>query len=301
MSEHVSITVYGASDDLIEIEGAIREEFSALDDETPNLLAFSDGTLLEVNYTSMGIWRINVLSAGFSNVAKHEATDEDSDYSDRGRGQTKVDFECRDNGTWEPRTLEAAQKVAAELEAGRARRDELQAELDLLALLERAYGRDGIPALIVEASAIPSIETEASRILAELGTSYRVELRTQKALKSGDGLADTLDVVVLTESGARPYESFSGGERTRLNAALRIALSCLLAHRRGAEAKIIVCDEPEFLDEQGQMALADVLRRLVTDGTCEKAILVSHAAALRDSFDNTIAVEKIDGRSRVAA
>jgi exonuclease SbcC len=196
--------------------------------------------------------------------------------------------------------LEQATKIAAELDHARLRRDELQGELDLLALLERAYGRDGIPALIVESSAIPSIETEASRILAELGTSYRVELRTQRALKSGDGLADTLDVVVIGDAGERSYETFSGGERSRLNVALRIALARLLAHRRGAESRVLVLDEIEYLDSAGQMALAGVLQELAVS-EFDKVVLVSHADALRDVFDNAITVEKTDGRSRIVA
>jgi DNA repair protein SbcC/Rad50 len=195
--------------------------------------------------------------------------------------------------------LEAAEKVEAEREAAMLKRGELQDELELLALLERAYGRDGIPALIVEASAIPAIETEANRLLAELGTSYRVELRTQRALKSGDGLADTLDVVVIAEAGERAYETFSGGERTRINLALRIALARLLAHRRGAESRLLAIDEPEFLDEAGTTQLALVLRDLTEE--FDRIVLVSHMPSLRDAFDNVISIEKTDGRSRVAA
>jgi superfamily I DNA/RNA helicase len=56
----ISITVYGASDDLIEIEGDIREEFSWIpgDDET-RLLVFFDGTLsMSARKKIMGqIWR----------------------------------------------------------------------------------------------------------------------------------------------------------------------------------------------------------------------------------------------------
>jgi exonuclease SbcC len=195
--------------------------------------------------------------------------------------------------------LEQATKIAAESGMVELRRDELQTELDLLVHLERAYGRDGIPALIVESSAIPSIETEASRILAELGTSYRVELRTQRALKSGDGLADTLDVVVIGDVGERSYETFSGGERTRINLALRIALARLLAHRRGAESRLLAIDEPEFLDEAGTAQLAEVLQGLSAD--FDRILLVSHVPTLRDAFDQTIEVVKDGNRSRIAA
>ncbi|MGH2798335.1 MAG: AAA family ATPase, partial [Thermoleophilaceae bacterium] len=75
--------------------------------------------------------------------------------------------------------------LAAQIAEARTEREHLHAELDVLEKLERAYSRDGIPALIVENAAIPQIENEASRILTEFGLPWRVELRTQKALKSG--------------------------------------------------------------------------------------------------------------------
>lgn len=67
------LTIYGASDDLIEVDGDIREEFTANDG--PNLLAFSDGTLLDVRYSESGVWRINALSRCASTTyVKDEAT-----------------------------------------------------------------------------------------------------------------------------------------------------------------------------------------------------------------------------------
>jgi exonuclease SbcC len=197
--------------------------------------------------------------------------------------------------------LAHADKIAAELGTSRTQRAEIQADLDELLDLEKAYGRDGIPALIVETAAIPSIETEANRILAELGTSYRVELRTEAALKSGDGLKDTLDVVVIADGGERPYETFSGGERTRINLALRLALAELLATRRGAESRLLAIDEPEFLDEAGTMRLADVLRGLNESGKFDRVMLISHVPTLRDALDVSIEVVKDGNRSRIAA
>ena len=130
-------------------------------------------------------------------------------------------------------------------------------------------------------------------------TDYRVELRTQRELKSGDGLADTLDVIILTDIGERPYESFSGGERSRINVALRIALARLLAHRRGAESRALLLDEIEYLDDEGLAALAEILRGL--QGEFDLVLIVSHAAGLRDAFDQVIEVCKESSRSEVVA
>ena len=197
-------------------------------------------------------------------------------------------------------SLVIAQRQAADLERAKAEHAELVAERDLLATLERAFGRDGIPALIVEVSAIPTLEAEANRILAELGTPYRIELRTQRALKSGDGLADTLDVVVIGDAGERAYETFSGGERSRLNVALRLALARLLANRRGAESRVLVLDEVEFLDEVGQASLVAVL--LSMRDRFDRILVVSHVSGLRDApLDAVLSVVKEDGRSRIEA
>lgn len=55
--------ITGASDDLIELEGQLHEELNPPSDE-PSLLAFSDGTLLEIEYDKDGIWRIRQLAKG---------------------------------------------------------------------------------------------------------------------------------------------------------------------------------------------------------------------------------------------
>jgi hypothetical protein len=55
----MSVTITGASDDLIEIEGDISEEFNVYDTHNVDrLLAFSDGTVLRVRCTDEAVWRI---------------------------------------------------------------------------------------------------------------------------------------------------------------------------------------------------------------------------------------------------
>lgn len=177
--------------------------------------------------------------------------------------------------------------------------EKLRADVDRDLLLERAYGRDGIPALIIENTAIPYLETEAGRILSLLGTSFQVELRTQAENKTG-GLRDTLDVVVIDQDGdeAGYEDGCSGGEQTRIGLALRIALARLLAHRRGAESRLLALDEPSYLDQAGMVALLDVLRSLETD--FDLILLVSHVPELRDALDEVITVVKENGRSTIA-
>jgi hypothetical protein len=83
----VSVTVYGASDDLIEVEGDIDEEFNAISaPENGHLLAFSDGTVLRIDYSELGIWRITPVfrsGLGFDLTIVQAPEDDDSNYSDR--------------------------------------------------------------------------------------------------------------------------------------------------------------------------------------------------------------------------
>lgn len=81
--------VYGASDDLIEVEGDVRGEvacYGAVDEEGPGvLLVFSDGTVLAVKYgkPAGGIWEVKVVHKGALLVGIEECDDEDADpYSD---------------------------------------------------------------------------------------------------------------------------------------------------------------------------------------------------------------------------
>jgi exonuclease SbcC len=198
-------------------------------------------------------------------------------------------------------TLRRQEKVAADLEAARDQRAAAIADLDQLTTLERAFGRDGVPAWIVEQQAIPAIEAEANRILAELGGPVtHVELRTERELKGG-GTRDALDIVCVTDAGAREYATFSGGERCRVDVALRLGLARLLATRRGAEIRWLALDEPDALDEQGMQALAGVLRGLVQDGVVDSVLLASHVPTLRDSFDASLIVTRNGAGSTVEA
>jgi hypothetical protein len=76
----MSVTVYGASDDLIEVEGDIREEFP-WNDALPAYLRFSNGVVLRVHWFTF--WHITpVERADLVEVVQCPEDDEDN-YSDR--------------------------------------------------------------------------------------------------------------------------------------------------------------------------------------------------------------------------
>lgn len=77
-----TVEVYGASDDLIEINGDLTEEFT-LPGSDEALLAFSEGTVLRIKYTPDGIWRIAPVANGMATYTITQGTDVDNDYTDR--------------------------------------------------------------------------------------------------------------------------------------------------------------------------------------------------------------------------
>lgn len=82
------VTVTGASDDLIEIDGAIVEEFYLKDDcdgdGSGDLLAFSTGVVLRITYSKSGVWRIvPVVDPAGAVTIQQAPEDDDANYTDR--------------------------------------------------------------------------------------------------------------------------------------------------------------------------------------------------------------------------
>lgn len=63
--------LYGASDDLIEIDGDWREEISASGD--PGMISTSTGALIEVEYADDGNWKFRCSHTGNNTVEHHPA------------------------------------------------------------------------------------------------------------------------------------------------------------------------------------------------------------------------------------
>jgi hypothetical protein len=66
------IIITGYSDDNIEIEGDIREEYSWFpeDSEDTRYIAISDGTVLSARYDNDGLWRFNPVAKGSATYSK---------------------------------------------------------------------------------------------------------------------------------------------------------------------------------------------------------------------------------------
>jgi len=200
-----------------------------------------------------------------------------------------------------------ARQLVEVLDSLRTRKKSLAAEreekMQLVAKhrsLEHAFGKDGVPALLIE-QALPQIEAKANDLLDRLSAgSMSIRFATQaeyKDKKRGD-LKETLDILISDGAGTRDYEMFSGGERFRVDFAIRLALSEILTRRKGARLQTLVIDEGfGSQDAQGRQRLIEAINLVKADFA--KILVITHLDELKDAFSTRIEVEKTANGSTV--
>ncbi|MCJ2542767.1 AAA family ATPase [Thermostichus vulcanus] len=164
--------------------------------------------------------------------------------------------------------------------------------------LATAYGRNGIPALIIE-NVLPELEAQANHILARL-TQHRLHLQfvTQRSGRRSSKLIDTLDILIADPHGTRPYETYSGGEAFRINFAIRLALSRLLTQRSGSDLQTLLIDEGfGSQDATGRAQLLAAINAVAPEFAC--ILVITHIPSLQDAFPHRIEVQPSPQGSRL--
>ncbi|MCF2970482.1 SMC family ATPase [Synechococcus sp. Nb3U1] len=164
--------------------------------------------------------------------------------------------------------------------------------------LANAYGRNGIPALIIE-NVLPELEAQANQILSRL-TQHRLHLQfiTQRSGRRSTKLIDTLDILIADPHGTRPYETYSGGEAFRINFAIRLALSRLLTQRSGSDLQTLLIDEGfGSQDASGRAQLLAAINAVAPEFAC--ILVITHIPSLQDAFSHRIEVHPSPQGSRL--
>ncbi len=182
------------------------------------------------------------------------------------------------------------EKIKQEFEQEQTNVIQLDAIIDDYQTIATATGKDGIQALLIE-EAIPEIEQEANILLSRLTNNQaQIFIDSLRDLKKG-GTKETLDIKISDQAGIRPYELFSGGEAFRIDFALRIAISKLLARRAGTALQTLIIDEGfGSQDEEGLGHIMDALHKIQDDFS--KIIIVSHLPSMKDQFPVQFYIEK---------
>ncbi|MBD2101527.1 AAA family ATPase [Leptolyngbya sp. FACHB-261] len=168
--------------------------------------------------------------------------------------------------------------------------------------LSNAFGRNGIQALMIE-NVLPQLEAEANSILARLSASqFHIRFVTQRSSKrksDNSKLIETLDIVIADAQGTRPYETYSGGEAFRINFAIRLALSKLLAQRAGTALQTLIIDEGfGTQDAEGCERLVAAINTISPDFAC--ILVITHMPLLKEAFETRIEVSKMPEGSHLS-
>lgn len=195
------------------------------------------------------------------------------------------------------RKLISAQQLVQSCIAMQSTRHRLSEELaqlthqqSLADALRQAFGKNGVPAMLIEA-VLPELEASANELLGRM-TNGRMNVRfeTQRLTQKGD-TSETLEIRISDDVGERAYEMFSGGEAFRINFAIRIALSKLLAHRASAKLQTLFVDEGfGTQDASGRERLIEAIKAIERD--FERIVVITHIDELKDAFPARIEVTK---------
>ena len=171
-----------------------------------------------------------------------------------------------------------------------------QAQHGIYAELFAAFGRSGVPAMLIDA-AVPQIEQATNHLLGRMTDNrLAIKMETQRANQGGN-IVETLDILISDELGPRSYELFSGGEAFRINLALRIALSKVLSSRLGAPLPTLFIDEGfGTQDAAGRERIVDAIASIQDE--FDKIIVITHLDDLKDLFPARIEVLKTQDGSQ---
>lgn len=165
-----------------------------------------------------------------------------------------------------------------------------QKHTDLTAVAT-AFGKSGIPASII-AHDIPEMETETNKILKVISNdSMSIQFITSKKTANGKRSVDTLEIVVNDLNGTRPYETYSGGEKFRIDFACHIGMAKFLTKRAGASIDFLIIDEGlGSQDDFSKQKFIESINSL--KGLFKQIMVITHIQDLQNAFENRVLVEK---------
>jgi exonuclease SbcC len=169
-------------------------------------------------------------------------------------------------------------------------RERMADDLGLYEDLREAFGKRGVPAMIIE-TVVPELTRSANDLLTHLSEDkMEVSIETQRKTKTGE-LREALDIIISDKLGERPYELYSGGEAFRIDFAIRIAISRLLARRAGAQLRSLYIDEGfGTQDARGREQLIAAINAIQDD--FDRILVITHIEELKDAFPARIEVTK---------
>lgn len=179
-------------------------------------------------------------------------------------------------------------------------KDGIQDKLDekeCLNFWAQAYSNQGIKSFILD-DITPFLNRRVNKYLKKLASNHiEVKFSTQTQLKSGE-MREKFSIDIDNSDGGKEYISNSSGERRRIDLAVNLALSDLVASRSTKRINIAIFDEAfDALDDIGTEHVIEVLQELSEEKS--SIFVISHNEHLQSYFSNIITIVKEKGCSRL--
>lgn len=160
-----------------------------------------------------------------------------------------------------------------------------------------AWGKGGIQAVIIE-NALPEIEEEINKILdvlcnGKIGVSFKTQKdpKTKSKKTKNPASIETLDIIINDENGSRKYETYSGGEKFRVDFACHVGLAKFLAKRAGATIDFFIVDEGlGSQDDNARQQFVTSVYGLTK--VFKKIMCITHIEEMKEAFKTKVLVEK---------
>jgi DNA repair exonuclease SbcCD ATPase subunit len=200
--------------------------------------------------------------------------------------------------------LHEDKKKQASIELGKSKktREELEGRLRHLVFWSEGLKDKGLKNLVLDYRLGEMTDAANKWVGLLTDDTMWIQFEAQKQTRTGK-ISNTLNLKVFLRrpDGSvveRGFKSFSGGERQRIALGVDFGLSGLLARRSKRRWDILILDELfRHLDSTGRQACVRMLHQLAKEKST--ILVIDHDQETQHAFDQTITIEKSQGRSRV--
>ncbi|MDR5826099.1 SMC family ATPase [Caballeronia sp. LZ043] len=191
-----------------------------------------------------------------------------------------------------------AAALLADLEgfsATQSRADRLSDEIARWRLLAKGLGNDGVIALTIDDAGPALTHTVNELLLACYGMRFTVEIRTQRALASGE-LREGFEILVhdADSDSSKSVSVMSGGQKVWINECLTRGIALYLAQNTGQPYQTLFSDESDGpLDSQRKVQFMSMKREVLRQGGYGREFFISQTPELVAEADAVIDVQAL--------
>jgi DNA repair protein SbcC/Rad50 len=179
--------------------------------------------------------------------------------------------------------------------ATQSRAERLSDEIAYWRLLGKGLGNDGVVALTIDDAGPALTHLVNELLLACYGMRFTVEIRTQRALASGE-MREGFEILVhdADTDSTKSVTVMSGGQKVWINECLTRGIALYLAQNAGQEYQTLFSDESDGpLDADRKLQFMRMKREVLRQGGYEREFFISQTPDLVAEADAIIDLQAL--------